>query len=106
MLAKARDVLRERGWYQGGFCKGDYAGYADGPVCLDGALRLAAGGSHPMTDRTFLLDRHAFDVARDRLADVCDGSVWSYNDVWARSIEDVLQRLKEAQYLLETGGEA
>ena len=104
VLAKARDVLAERGHYRGGFYAGGLAGgaYDGGAVCVDGALVLACGETDPV-ERP-IANRATYEQAKRFIAtaaDLTSTTLWGWSD--DTPYEDIQLALKHAEELaLET----
>lgn len=91
VLSRARDVLAERGWHQGG-----YTNRRTGAVCLYGAVNVARGvavnSAEPESRRlaSLVLVADGFD---DPL------NIGGWNDAPERTYEDVIFALKHAEEL-------
>jgi hypothetical protein len=98
LLAAAR-VIRDRGWYQGGFV--DPTRPDDGPVCLDGALFVAAGGACDAFDAAvWAAARSALRLSAGLTG---DGALQRWNDQPGRTADQVILALEIAALELELG---
>lgn len=108
ILRGARGVLERNGWTQEWFFK-EVPGVpaAECPVCLRGALNLAAGGAlaHPVTPAAC---GDALMAVNDALPEYWRGLIAGWNDEPGRTAEDVFALLDQAIALAEktntTGG--
>lgn len=98
-LRRAKEVLLERGWYQGGYAEGDLGG---GRVCVRGALGVAvygdpylgcvtAGPNHRATLRLYQAGARGPGFAAHPHQHV---SLW--NDDVATSIDEVIAMIDRA----------
>lgn len=95
---KAADVIRERGWWQGGYCPDKSDGFS-GPVCALGAINVAEGRAAWMIefDRRRVYNKR---VARGLCIEpgesfaVFEISVW--NDTADRTAAEVIAGLEAA----------
>lgn len=105
LLARAADVITERGWNQGGYMS------HDGRVCVLGALRIAAADAPADEARRVALDVSDYSgpedgdaveaaalVLRDHLGgqDVATWDVSAWNDHSRRTAGEVVAALRAA----------
>ena len=94
VLAKAREVLAERGHAQGILMDP-----ATGAVCAGGALRIAVRGKPTLVGATEA-ERVLFDAAERELCRAArTEAVWLWNDDRHTTAEDVALGLKHAEEL-------
>lgn len=87
LLDQAADVVVERGFHQGWFCANDDG---SGPVCIRGALSVAATGSALPQGWTKLLDE-----AISLLDEACDATlIERWNDTTGRTADEVVELLR------------
>lgn len=91
VLARAADIIQQRGWHQGWFIDRD-----TGAVCCVGAIRIAGGlTATPIYDR----DAAAHDLvlnARSRMFGHLKRSVSVWNDEPGRTQAEVVAALRAA----------
>ncbi len=98
-LRRAASFLDYHNWGRGYFHNTD-----DNAYCAIGALREVAGG--PMRAREIMWcesGAHARQLC-NALTGSDVGSIYTYNDGWARGKEDVQRFLRGIAYMLEHGG--
>jgi hypothetical protein len=87
ILRRTKRVLKERGWIKGSL----QYGYK-GPVCLVGAMRIAAYGDVYAEERDSV-NLKSYKEARDAIVSCVGDVIPAFNDYKAKSEKDVQEAL-------------